>query len=68
MNSHLVVEDLGLASGGVGDKAVVEDIEHILANLLELLLDLDAVLLDGGNVLVGSLSLLLLLDGGDDTP
>ena len=65
---HLVVEDLGLARGSVGDKSLVEDIEDILADLLELKLNLGAVLLDGGNVLVGALGLLLLLDRGDDAP
>lgn len=68
INIHLVVEDLGLAGGGVGDEALVQDIENILANLLELELDLAAVLLDGGDVLVRALGFLLLLDGGDDAP
>jgi hypothetical protein len=68
INIHLVVENLGLASGGVGDEASIQDIEDILADLLELELDLAAVLLDGGDVLVRALGLLLLLDGGDDAP
>lgn len=63
-----MVENLGLASGGVGDEALVQDIENILADLLELELNLAAVLLDGGDVLVRALGLLLLLDGGDDAP
>lgn len=67
-NAHLVVEDLGLASGGVGDEEVVQNVEDILADLLELGLDLVAVVLDGGDVLVGSLRLLLLLDRGNDAP
>ena len=67
-NVHLVVEDLGLAGGSVGDKALVQDVKDILADLLELGLDLVAVLLDGGDVLVGALGLLLLLDGGNDAP
>lgn len=67
-NAHLVVEDLGLAGGGVGDEEVVEDIENILADLLELGLDLVAVILDGRDVLVGALRFLLLLDRGDDAP
>lgn len=67
-NAHLVVEDLGLASGSVGDKEVVQNVEDILADLLELGLDLVAVVLDGRNVLVGSLRLLLLLDRGDNAP
>lgn len=67
-NVHLVVEHLGLAGGGVGDEGLVEDVENILADLLKLKLDLAAVLLDGGNVLVGALGLLLLLDRRDDSP
>jgi len=65
---HLVVEDLGLSRGGVGNEGLVEDVEDILANLLKLAFDLVAVLLDGADVLLGTLGLLLLLDGGDDTP
>ena len=65
---HLVVEDLGLASGGVGDKGLVENLEDVLADGLELGLDLLPVLLDNGDVLLGALGLLLLLNGGDDAP
>jgi hypothetical protein len=63
-----VVEDLALAGLGLGDEALVEDGENILADLLELKLDLLAVLADDTDVLVGALSLLLLLDAGDDAP
>lgn len=63
-----MVEDLGLASGGVGDEELVENVEDILADALKLQLDLGAVVLDGGNVLLGALGLLLLLDRGDDAP
>jgi hypothetical protein len=63
-----VVEDLALARLGLGDQGVVKDIEDILADLLELGLDLLAVVADDGNVLVGTLLLLLLLDRGDDAP
>jgi hypothetical protein len=65
---HLVVKDLALTSLGLGDEALVKDVENILADLLELELDLLAVLADDTNVLVGALSLLLLLDAGDDAP
>lgn len=63
-----MVKDLGLASGGIGDEALVKNVEDVLADLLELSLDLLAVVLDGGDVLVGALGLLLLLNGGDDAP
>jgi hypothetical protein len=63
-----VVEDLALARLGLGDQRVVKDVEDILADLLELGLDLLAVVADDGNVLVGTLLLLLLLDRGDDAP
>jgi hypothetical protein len=66
--AHLVVEDLGLAGFGLGDEGVVQDIEDILADLLELGLDLLAVFTDGSNVLLGALGLLLLLDRGNDAP
>jgi hypothetical protein len=67
-NAHLVVEDLGLARLGLGNEGVVKDVEDILADLLELGLDLLAVVADGANVLLRALGLLLLLDRGDDAP
>ena len=63
-----MVEDLALASLGLGDKALVKDGEDILADLLELKLDLLAVLADDTDVLVGALGLLLLLSPRDDAP
>lgn len=63
-----MVEDLALARLGLGDQGVVKDVENILADLLELGLNLLAVVADDGNVLVGTLLLLLLLDRGDDAP
>lgn len=63
-----MVEDLALASLGLGDKALVEDAKDILADLLELKLDLLTILADDTDVLVGALGLLLLLDAGDDAP
>jgi hypothetical protein len=65
---HLVVEDLALASLGLGDEALVKNVEDILADLLKLKLDLLAVLADDANMLLGALGLLLLLDAGDDAP
>ena len=65
---HLVVEDLGLASLSLGDERLVQNIENILANTLQLVFDLLAVVTDDGDVLLGALGFLLLLDGGDDTP
>ena len=62
MYAHLVVEDLGLARLGLGDKGVIEDVEDILADLLELGLNLLSVVADGANVLLRALGLLLLLD------
>lgn len=66
--SHLVVEDLGLASLSLGDQGLVQNVQHILADLLQLGLDLLTVVADDADVLLGALGLLLLLDGGDDTP
>ena len=65
---HLVVEHLGLARLGLGDERIIKDIEHVLADLLKLRLDLLAVLADDGDVLLGSLLFFLLLDRRDDTP
>lgn len=68
LNLHLVVEDLGLAGGGVGNQGLVKNVKDILADLLELALNLVAVLADGANMLLAALGLLLLLDRGDDAP
>ena len=68
MNAHLVVEHLALTSLGLGNEALVENVEDILADLLKLKLDLLTVLADDANVLLGALGLLLLLDAGDDAP
>ena len=65
---HLVVEDLGLSGLGLGNEGLVKDVEDILADLLELELDLLAVLADDGDVLLRALLLLLLLDRGNDAP
>jgi hypothetical protein len=67
-DSHLVVEDLGLAGSGRGDEVLVEDLEDILADLGELGLDLLPVRLDHGDLSLVAFALLLLLDGGDDSP
>ena len=65
---HLEVEDLGLAGLGLGDEGAIKDIKDILADLLQLGLDLLAILTNDRDVLLGALGFLLLLDGGDDTP
>ena len=57
-----MVEHLALTSLGLGNQAVVEDVEHILADILKLGLDLLAVLADDADMLVRALGLLLLLD------
>lgn len=63
-----MVKDLGFASSSVGNESVSQNVKDILADLLKFQLDLGPVLLDGADVLVGTLGLLLLLDGGDDAP
>lgn len=63
-----MVEDFALAGLGLWDEAVVKHIENILADLLELGLDLLTVIADDANVLVCAFGLLLLLDARDDSP
>jgi hypothetical protein len=63
-----VVEDLALAGLGLGNEALVKDIEDIFADLLELKLDFAAVIADDGDMLVRTLGFLLLLDAGNDAP
>ena len=52
IDAHLVVEDLGFAGFSLWDERLVEDIEDILADFLELGLDLLSVVADGANMLV----------------
>lgn len=47
-----MVEDLALAGLRLGDEALVEDVQNILADLLKLGLDLLAVVADDVDVLV----------------
>lgn len=63
-----MVEDLALAGLGLGDQALIEDVQHVQADVLELSLDLLAVLADDADVLVRALGLLLLLDARDNAP
>ena len=63
-----MVEHLALARLGLWDQAVIEHVEHILAHVLELSLDLLTIFADDADMLVRTLSLLLLLDAGDDAP
>ena len=63
-----MVENLRLASGGGRDEVLVKNGEDVLADLGKLALDLLTVLLDEGNLGRVALGLLLLLDGGDNSP
>ena len=63
-----MVEHLRLARLGLGDEGFVEDIEDVLTDLLELGLDLLAVVPNGRDMLFGALRFFLLLDGRDDAP
>lgn len=68
MNVHLVVEDLGLAALRRRDQVLVKHLEDVLADLGQLHLDLDTVILNQRDLLLVALGLLLLLDGRDDAP
>lgn len=59
---HLEVEDLGVAGGGGGDEARVEELEDTVADVGELRLDLGPVVADRGHVVLVAAALLLLLD------
>ena len=65
---HLLVEDLGLAAGGLADEALVQQGQDGVANLLELGLHLGAVLPGELGLRLVALGLLLLLHAGDDAP
>ena len=68
LNVHLVIEHLGFTRLGLGNQRLIEHVKHILADLLQLGLDLLTIITDGADVLVGALGLLLLLDRRDDAP
>jgi hypothetical protein len=63
-----VVEDFGLSRLSLWDQGLIQDIEDILADLLELGLDLLTVVADSRNMLIGTLGLFLLLDRRDYAP
>ena len=65
---HLVVKDLGLARLGFGNQRLVQHIQHILANFLQLRLDLLAIVADGAHMLIRSLGFFFLLNRRDDAP
>ncbi len=65
---HLVVEHLGLSRLSLGNQRLVQYIKNILADLLEFVLNLLTVFTDRRDMLVSTLGLLLLFDGGDDAP
>lgn len=68
MNVHLVIEDLRLATLGRRNEVLVQNLENVFADLRQFGLDLLAVLLDQGHLLLVALRLLLLLDAGHDAP
>ena len=55
---HLVVEDLGLGAAGLGDEVRPQDVDHVRADVGQLLLNLFPVALDERHVLGVSLGLL----------
>jgi hypothetical protein len=63
-----VVKHFGFARLSLWDQRLIQDIKDILADLLELGLNLLAVVANSGDVLVRALGFLLLFDGGDDAP
>lgn len=65
---HLVVEHFGLARLRLGDQRIVQDFEDILADPLQLILNLLAIFADDGNMLFRALGLFSLSDGRNDAP
>ena len=63
-----MVEHLGFSGFGLGDQGLVQDVQNILAHLLQLGLDLLAVIADGSHMLFRSLGLLFLLNRRNDAP
>ena len=66
--SHLVVKDSGFARLGLRDEVLVEHIKNVLTDILQLFLNLIAVVANCANMLLRSLGLLLLLNRRDYAP
>ena len=64
---HLVVEDQGLSVGSLGDELAVDEVEDLIAELVEFSLNLGLVGSEETDVL-GALLFFLLLDGGECSP
>jgi hypothetical protein len=65
---HFVIENLGFARLSLGDEELVEDVQDILANILQFGLDLLAIFADDRNMLIGAFRFLFLFDGGNNPP
>ena len=63
-----MIEDLGFSRFGLGNERVAENVQNILADLLEFILNLLTIVADGPDVLVRPLGFLLLLDRRNDAP
>ncbi len=64
---HLEEEDFGLGVLGILDQHVVQQVDHVIADVLQLLLDLRTVTLDDVDV-ARALQLLLVLNGRNSAP
>lgn len=64
---HLHVENFGLLVSRAGNKHVLEHVEDVLADSVQLSLDLLAVALDEFDVLA-AFEFFAVLDGGDRSP
>ena len=65
---HLKVQDLGVAGGSEGDEFGVKEFEDSITDVGELRLDLGSIVPDHGHVVLAAVTLLLLLNRGDDAP
>merc|ERR1719424_1901442 len=65
---HLLVEDLGLAGAGLGNRIAIQESQDCVANFVELCFHFAAILLREFSVLFVPLGFLLLLHTGDDAP
>merc|ERR1712216_716777 len=65
---HLLVEDLGLACGGLRDQISIQQIQNGFTDLVELFLNFLAVLLGILCIILVVFGFFLLLHAGDDAP
>lgn len=65
---HFEVKNLGISGSGGGNESGIEKLEDSIANIGEFGLNFGSIVTDHRDMVVVASALLLLFDGGNDTP